>query len=836
MATVAGTIIGSALPVPGGAFIGGLIGGFIDQRFLFPALFGSISSTENVVEGPRLNSAVVTLANEGSPLPYLLGTECSTNGVLIWAGPREEVVIETTDEVSIGGGKGGGGGDAAVETVTRTYEYYQSFVVAVSDQRLGRASRVLRVWADEKLIYNNGVWESGVADAIVAYDGSQVLPPASMASDPTVIANSGGAGNIPSFNGTCLVEFRRFFLTGTGNRIPQIRVMVEADPELTRPEAYRKLCLRAGLSESQFDVSGVSGCLRGFVISGVRSSTASLETLQVYTDTLATVEGGKVRFFDRGSETIILIPPDDLGAVEGPGAAAAARGVMTSDVEEQLSRSVEIEFVDPANEWTVGVERELSRAVDLENTRQINLPITMDKGEARAVALRALHRPRLEGRSLEFSLPPRYSYISAGDVLTTTDLSGNPAALRADRVRVGANGRVEVSGVQFDLLAGELEYPPDGDAPPDPGFYVAPSLRQYLLQLPALSVEASATPTIYAAGVRENPDQLFRGATLLRSADDVDFVAARSLVAAATDGFAHANVTYRGSSGQGFGTTTGVFARFPVPVRLFDPEQSLASSTRQQVASLQNNLGVYVGQGVVSVFGFASAAKDSTITDANVWVLNNIVWGLFGSAPPPAQIVQGDRFVFLPGVSRSALASATHPQSAIGRERFYKLVSAGNDIEEVDSTGVVFEGASMRPKVYRVAWSRVGPDGDPSDDFGSAGRGYFDLRWEVKWPYPTGSSIFDPVPGLGRLRFRLEFSVGGDVVDVVEVVGGLSHRVAMFRGPWRSAFGSGYSVSSNWSDIDVVVTPSLDGVEGESVAYTLEDSGRVRDRNGGVLG
>ena len=142
----------------------------------------------------------------------------------------------------------------------------------------------------------------------------------------------------------------------------------------------------------------------------------------------------------------------------------------------------------------------------------------------------------------------------------------------------------------------------------------------------------------------------------------------------------------------------------------------------------------------------------------------------------------------------------------------------------------------MRLSVYRVRWSRVGPDGDPSDTFGSSiGRGYVDLFWEVKWPYPTGGSIFDPTPGLSRMRFRLEFFDGDTEIETAEVIGSQTYRVALFRGGFADFFSVDYGIEDNWDNFSVRITPVLDDVEGESVVFPLRETDRAEDRNGRVL-
>lgn len=832
-----GTIVGSLTAGALLGFAGAAIGGIIDQRFLFPALFGTASLPNSVIEGPRLNEAVVTSAAEGSPITYGLGPECPTGGVLIWQGPREEVVIEEKNEQSVGGGKGGGGGGGgSSETVSRRYEYYRSFCVLVSDQRDRPARRVLRVWADERVIYNNGFVDAEMVDGIDVYLGDHTSPPSEMLDDSDTVAASGGAANVPSYNGSCVVQFRRFFLTATGNRLPQIRVLFEADASITRADAFRRLCERAGVASNLIDVSRVSGCLRGMVISGVASTSASLETLMAYTDSLASLESGVVTFFDRGTERQVVVPTRDLGATVGLGPGSGGRGISITASDTQLSRSVEVEFIDPAKDWLPGRERELSRVVQNEDVNTLNLQIVMNGGEARAIAARALHRPRIEGGGASLSLPPAYAYVNAGDIVSTVSPTGRPVAVRADRVRVGASGRVEVAGVRFDPLVAEVAYPADDVATATPALFRASPVRGYVAQLPAMSVDDSRQPTVYGLAALVDRSGQFRGAKFLRSPDGETFFSGGSLNAACIDGFTAEAVPYVRASlaSGGFPTPTGVFCARPIRVRLFGPDDALASSTRQQVMALDNNVAVYLQGGRAYLVGYVSAVKATSVTDANVWVLRELLWGVLGSAPPPLVIEAGGRWVFPPSITRRAVARNVEPVAAIGDSRTYRLVPVGAAVESVDDIALELSGASVRPRVYRVRWERIGPV-SPADNQGSGGVGGVRLRWDVRAAYPMGS-IFGPVSGLSRMRFALRFFDGPVAITEAEVIGRLDYSFSYFDGPWLDFVGTNFDVTDPFGtgEFSVEITPYLDDVPGDPVTFNVRNSREAGARAGGV--
>ena len=139
MATVALSVVGTAIGGPVGGAIGAFIGGIIDQQFLFPAIFGrpEIGS----IEGPRLESLSAQNASEGVPLNYCIGSRVRVGGNVIWMTDLEEVTVSSGGG---GGGKGGGGGGGGGST---TYEYYVSAMIAICE---GEIDGIVKVFADGK--------------------------------------------------------------------------------------------------------------------------------------------------------------------------------------------------------------------------------------------------------------------------------------------------------------------------------------------------------------------------------------------------------------------------------------------------------------------------------------------------------------------------------------------------------------------------------------------------------------------------------------------------------------------------------------------------------------
>ena len=174
-------------------------------------------------EGPKLEDLNVTSSAYGKNINLAFGT-VRLNGNIIWSDGIEEVVTSTTQEQ---GGKGGGGG-----SVTQTtYSYFATFALALAE---GQADKLLRIWADNKLIYDvTGTSSAASKFAVKFYDGRD-----DQAIDPIIAAHIDGlygAGSTPAYNGICYLLADRWSLADFGNRIPNITAEITFEGQDTLP-------------------------------------------------------------------------------------------------------------------------------------------------------------------------------------------------------------------------------------------------------------------------------------------------------------------------------------------------------------------------------------------------------------------------------------------------------------------------------------------------------------------------------------------------------------------------------------------------------------------------
>jgi len=216
MASVILRSVGSAagnamLPGIGGAFLGNISGGFGNS------IDGQLGLGAHVT-GPRLQNLGVQDSRYGAGIPITYG-RARVAGNVIWSSD----LIETQHDSNLIGGKGGSIGSSASTT---TYSYSVHCAVGIA---LGPIGSLKTIWADSKIIYQNGVWTSGVVDSASIYLGSASQNP------DAFMQSILGSGNVPAYRGIAYVVFENMQLGDFGNRLPNLTFEIAPVPDSSNP-------------------------------------------------------------------------------------------------------------------------------------------------------------------------------------------------------------------------------------------------------------------------------------------------------------------------------------------------------------------------------------------------------------------------------------------------------------------------------------------------------------------------------------------------------------------------------------------------------------------------
>jgi hypothetical protein len=461
MATVALAGLGAAygslaggLTLLQGLNIGAAIGGYIDAANNMPS-----------VETGRLTDLRVGSSSYGTRLPWCWG-RVTLPGSLIWAArDANGNHLRESRQSSRVGGKGGGG---ATQT---TYTYSATFAVAVAQSSIflpdpsnaiggtfsHRSPTLKRVRADDVVIYDSSA-------------ATNVVVPTWQNGNETQAVNATIASleaNSPAYRGTSYFVLTDLNLSDFGNRIPSFSVDIETSA-VTVGDILADLFGAVGLKSSEYDVTAATASVPGFVVTSRQSIRDAVnQLLTAYAYDLVEVDG-KIKVVAKGGASIATISAGELAATTGGSTVATL--TRSCGMASELPGRVDVTFYDSENANQAGLQSDVRQTADVDNIETIAVALSMTGTAARVIAARELDRRHVESDRYVFQLPPKYLYLSPGDVVTVPTNTGD-VRVRITRLALAPLGEIKVEAVADSAAIISQSLPGGAAVPSTPATY-----------------------------------------------------------------------------------------------------------------------------------------------------------------------------------------------------------------------------------------------------------------------------------------------------------------------------------------------------------------------------
>ncbi|PZO65279.1 MAG: hypothetical protein DI498_09560 [Paracoccus denitrificans] len=455
------------------------------------------------------------------------------------------------------------------------------------------------------------------------------------------------------------------------------------------------ICREAGIAA--FDVSGLSGVVRGMALTNGETGRAALQPLMLAYGFDALERDGVLQFKMRTGRVDAVLDQDDLALAEDVSGAEFARAP-----DSDLFGRVRVSHVEAGSDYPAATAEATLPDDHLGSASETELPMTLTRGEARASAERWLAEAGVARDTVRFALAPSKSELGPGDVVRLM-VGGRPEqSWRIDRVeRAGA---VTVDAVRVDRAvyddrpvddAPALTRPYQPPVPVWPVFMDLPLLRgDEVPHAPWLAVSAKPWPGAVAAWSSVNAEGGFDLNTTL----PVRSVMGKTLTPLH---FARAGAWDRGA-----------------PLRLRITEGQLNSATVTSVMAGANLLAI--GDGSADRWELIQF-KDATLVQPGVWEVELRLRGQAGTdAVMPDVWPAGSTVVLLDGAPKQVAL----PPDTRGQMRYWRIGPASRPPEDdsYDTIGAAFAGIGLRPLCpchlrvdgRRITWvrrTRIGGDG-----------------------------------------------------------------------------------------------------------------------------
>lgn len=462
------------------------------------------------------------------------------------------------------------------------------------------------------------------------------------------------------------------------------------------------ICDRAGLSA--VDVSGLTTCPDGYIITRPMSARDALTPLRMYGLWDCVESGTVLRFVERGAAIVATLTTDDLGVGEG-GSENPSVMETTRVQEKDLPRRVRLHYPDIDQIHEPGEQAASRISTEATNELDVELAVVMDGDYAAQLAEIMLYEAWVARNSYRFTLDNSWLALEPADCIEIP-VDGQTERVRITAIDYAIGGILRVEAVRDD--DGSYTSTAAGTPPTDTGSggrppasaLVCPSVM-VLLDLPRLrdvDVDCGYYAAVYGLCTS------WTCAAIYRSSDG--------------------GVTYGRVARTDVQATVGTATFTDVP----DEESSLLDSPISY--DTVNTISVTLGYGTLASVtddqieaGFNAAAvgrdnrwviiqfKTAVLDSGGTWVLSDILWGLRETAEHLDTLINGDTFVLL---NDSALMRIAETSANEGVQKLFKVVTCGESVEDVDPVGFSTDCLSFRPTVIAEEPPPAPDENDPA--------------------------------------------------------------------------------------------------------------------------
>lgn len=408
--------------------------------------------------------------------------------------------------------------------------------------------------------------------------------------------------------------------------------MTYGDSKVTVSSILADVCTRAGLSPSQYDVSGVTALTYGYAITNHTDGRNNIAPLLAAYFIDVSDTSGKLKFVSRGNAPAVTIPYTDLGYSQSMSSEEAQNPIKETIAQElDLPAEMTLTYVEYNSDYqpnTQGYERLGTHARKITAN---NYPLVLTGNEAVGIVQSMMLSEWLGRQTFQFSTSLAYITYEPSDVIYLTADDGSVYLARLLSCEFDGQGVLKWAAVAEEptIYPNPATYTPLGGAPS--GF--VPQVMGYygqtvldVLDVPPLR-NSDTSPGVYLAtcGLQTN----WRGCNVLFSRDGNSYAQLESWFKAATMG-----VTQTALPAWTGGNIPD--ERNVLTVQLYN---GTLSSVSYSDFLNQANAAV-VGSEIVFF-------RTATLISAGVYQLSGLLRGRVGTEWAMSSHVVGEKFVFL---------------------------------------------------------------------------------------------------------------------------------------------------------------------------------------------
>lgn len=448
--------------------------------------------------------------------------------------------------------------------------------------------------------------------------------------------------------------------------------LVVSITEVSVQSAVSALCLRAGLSAGQFDVSALASIttpVRAMANSQVSTVRNALETLaSVYF--FDAILSDKIYFRPRGSAPVTTINYSDLGFGVGEGSTDAL--ILKKSNELEIPAQMALTYSNLDSDYQTDTQYSDRLLTGQESTSAAQVPLTLTAAEAKAITDAMLADKAAGSVSTSIDIPTDFCALEPTDVINVVGPDGSIYRTRILKKRE-SSGVLSMDLVLEDATVLTQAGTTSGGVTGQTVVAPTPTTLLQMLDIPALNNES--TPGLYAAATGNSSDWV--SAALYESADGSTYSQNQIIFEQSVTGYAS---TALNNWAGGF-----VFDEISTVTVMVNFGQLVSVTRDALLEDLTLNVAL-IGSEIVQF-------RNATLTATNTYRLSGFLRGLRGTELERSTHAIGDTFVML---TSGSLVFASLTPSQLNILRYYKAASSGQSLSAVNSKLITPTGANLK--------------------------------------------------------------------------------------------------------------------------------------------
>jgi hypothetical protein len=428
------------------------------------------------------------------------------------------------------------------------------------------------------------------------------------------------------------------------------------------------LCLKAGFTTSDIDVSRLNDLVDGYVLPHRGTVRNMIETLASAYFFDAVESEGVIKFIPRGTLNNTTINYDEL--------------ISDNDNKEQLQiirkqeidlpQKIDLIYINKHKDYLQGTQSSQRMVVSTQEIETINLPIILGDQAAKIIADKYLYNRWTERTKFSFSLPTKYINLEPSDLITLKT-QNTEHLIRIISLNLGNNKEIKISAVAEDITNYDFYYEPytvscnDSEVIRGAGNTIF-----HILDLPCLPGFSSKYTKCYIAAA--GSEHKWQGASIYGLDNGNNYSYLTEINVEST-----------------IGTSLNILRSGPIGI--WDENTkiivSLLSGELESVSKEATLNGANIALIGNEIIQFASAK----LVSEGKYELSCLLRGRYGTEYAIHSHKDNERFVLL----NSSLAEIDVPFHLIGLNRSYKAVSFNQALEEADALNFKYKGNCLKP-------------------------------------------------------------------------------------------------------------------------------------------